>query len=231
MTNITCPICKTVLEIGGLKCFEDDCRFMRIAGVNQHLVRYQCSCCDVIFGSEEMLNLSSEALSKAYQSVYLSGHRENDATSYEEKLFFMLEPSKHGPYINWGAGTSSTCDKVKQQGYTLLNYDPGIPTSSAYLTKEQLANMRVDGIISNNVLDHLQDPIADLLFMKSLLKPGSSMIHASDGFRYETSYTKFHLFFLVGRSVNVISNIIGMKGEFLPEILKGSDIVQWTSCI
>ena len=222
---IICPICKSQSDEYHLKKLEDNCRFFPIAEVNQHLIRYQCNICDVIFGSKEMLNLSNEKLSKAYRDVYASGYRENDATSYEESLFYMLNPEKSGTYINWGAGTSSTSERVRQAGFNLLNYDPGIPNTT-YLNKEDIKNIRVDGIISNNVLDHLQDPISDLLLMKSILKSNGTMIHASDGFEYIISYTKFHLFFFVGKSVDFISKSINMDHTFLPSSVEGSLILK-----
>jgi 2-polyprenyl-3-methyl-5-hydroxy-6-metoxy-1,4-benzoquinol methylase len=135
-------------------------------------------------------------------------------------------------YINWGAGTTSTSVKVKERGFTLLNYDPGIPEGTQnYITKSQLIDMKVDGIISHNVLDHLQNPVRDLLLMKSLLKPGGRMIHASDGFAYELHYTKFHLFFFVGKSMEYLTKAIDMECKHIPDKIKWAgriDIVQWT---
>lgn len=226
----TCPICKNIINKESLKRLEADCLFAPIEEVNQHLIRYQCNICDVIFGSEEMLNLAPTKLTRAYQNVYASGYRENDASDFEFSLFQMLGPSKSGLYINWGSGTSSTSDKGNKEGYTLLNYDPGLPSMPNYSTREELQQLigKIDGIISNNVLDHLQDPIKDLLFMKSLLKPNGSMIHASDGFRYGIDYTKFHLFFFVGKSVSFISDTIDMPHTFTASAVEGVDIVKWS---
>lgn len=194
---IKCPICKNENDESTIKKLESNCLFLSIEGIDQHIIRYQCNTCNVIFGPNEMINLESSKLIKAYQDVYASGHREGDATKFEFDLFKMLNPDKSGVYINWGSGTSRTSDSAFQDGYTLLNYDPGLPSMSGYLTQEELEHltMKVDGIISNNVLDHLQNPIIDLFFMKSLLKSGGCMIHASDGFQYKIDYTKFHLFF------------------------------------
>jgi hypothetical protein len=181
--------------------------------------------CDVIFGSQEMLDLSSDRLSKFYQDIYNSGLREMDSSNLELSLLHFLNPIRSGTYINWGAGTSKTSILAKQQGYNLINYDPGIPDSSGYLSKGQLP--KVDGIISNNVLDHLQNPIGDMLFMKSLLKENGSMIHASDGFEYNIHYTKGHLFFFVGKSVDFISKAIEMKYTFVPFHSPGTKITKW----
>lgn len=225
MQMITCPICKTEHVKSNLKKFESDCHFMEIENINQHLIRYQCNVCDVIFGPEDMLKLESEKLLKYYQDMYNLGRREMDDSALEFTLFKMLNPNKDGVYINWGAGTSNSSKMASDEGYTLLNYDPGMPDSLEYLSKNNLP--KVDGIISNNVLDHLQDPISDMLLMKSLLNDGASMIHASDGFDYSIHYTKVHLFFFVGKSVEFISKEIGMAHTPITSPRGGVKIYQW----
>jgi len=222
---ITCPICKNSNE--QLRTLESNCMFLEIEGVNQHIIRYQCDSCDVIFGSEEMIGLEKDKLMKAYLDIYSSGYRECDSSSFEFLLFTLLRPTRDGVYINWGAGTSTTSEIANTHGFTLLNYDPGLPDSLNYLTKDKISTMSIDGIISNNVLDHLQDPINELSFMKSILKPGKSMIHGSDGFQYRIHWTKFHLYFFIGRSVQVMSDTIGMTHEFIPSFTTGVDIVKW----
>lgn len=222
---ITCPICKTIHYKASLRKLESDCHFLEIDGVNQHLIRYQCSTCDVIFGPEDMLNLEPHKLLKYYKDIYDTNYREMDDSTLELSLFHLLKPSKSGTYLNWGAGTNPTSKKAQAEGYTLLNYDPGMPDCLGYLNKESLP--KTDGIISNNVLDHLQDPISDLLLMKSLLKPGGSMIHASDGFRYFLHFTKAHLFFFVGRSIEFISKAIDMPHTFISSGRGDIEIVQW----
>jgi hypothetical protein len=217
MITIACPICKFVFPPDKpLNKLEADCEFLPIAGVSQHLIRYQCSNCDVVFGSEEMINLSADRLSKAYQELYNSGHREGDTTHVELSLFNMLKPTTSGIYVNWGAGTNRTSIELAKQGYQLFNYDPGIPSNvPGYISADNLKNLKFDGIISNNVLDHLQNPIYDLLLMKSLLKPGGKMVHASDGFRYRINYTKFHLYFFIGKSTSYLSQTIGMSADLI----------------
>lgn len=210
-----------------IKILESDCRFLQISEVSQHLIRYQCNVCDVIFGPEEMLNLSSDKLFQACQDIYNSGHRDGDYDKSEYKIFHMLKPKKDGIYINWGAGSNDTASVVKQEGYTLINYDPGIPDSLGYISRDSLQLLKVDGIISNNLLDHLQNPIEELLFMKSILNKEASMIHASDGFKYDIPFTKFHLFFFVGKSVEYVSRAIKMNYKWIPSNHPNYEIVRF----
>lgn len=223
---ITCPICKTNHDENTLIVYESDCHFAPVENINQHLVRYRCNVCEVIFGPLDMLMLSTEQITNAYRSLYGSGYKEMDATDWEYKIFSTLNPKTNGLYINWGAGTSKTSEMAKMNGYTILNYDPGMPSELGYLSLEEVKSLKVDGIISNNVLDHLQDPISDLLLMKSLLREGGMMVHASDGFRYSVHFTKFHLFFFIGKSSQYISQAIDMNYEFLPSPNPNMDILR-----
>lgn len=211
---ITCPICKTEYNENALQKWESDCHFLPVSGISQHLVRYRCNICDVIFGPEDMLHLSEKKLSQAYLDEYASGTKEMDSTEWEYDIFLRLNPNSNGNYINWGAGLSKTSVKAKRNGFQLINYDPGMPIELAYASLNELP--KADGILSNNVLDHLQDPIKDLLVMKSLLKPGGCMIHSSDGFMYNIHFTKYHLYFFVGKSVERLAKAVDMNYEFLP---------------
>lgn len=137
--KLVCPICSTQTDEAELKKLESDCHFGAIEGIDQHLVRHQCDRCEVIFGTQEMLSLPEEKLLQAYQDVYRAGYREADASRVEMELFAMLSPVKNGTYINWGSGTNSTHLKAKENDWTLLNYDPGIPNETpGYLTRDQL---------------------------------------------------------------------------------------------
>jgi hypothetical protein len=175
-----------------------------------------------------MLELPEEKIKQIYLDIFAEGRREIDSTNLEYELFTMLNPNPNGVYINWGAGLSKTSEVAKKMGFNLLNYDPGIPSEYNYEDIDKLSINKVDGIISNNVLDHLQNPIESLLHMKSLLKSGCSMIHASDGFKYVIHYTKFHLFFFVGKSVKYISNSIKMPYSTITCSRQGTDVVKFT---
>jgi hypothetical protein len=68
--------------------------------------------------------------------------------------------------------------------------------------------------MSHNLLEHLVDPVAELRFMRSLLRDEHSrMVHATACFRYEIEYSRFHLFFFTGRSLEVIAARTGMRLE------------------
>ena len=71
--------------------------------------------------------------------------------------------------------------------------------------------MRFHGIFSNNVLEHLRYPIQDLRFLARLLHPGGRMSHATPCFEYLYEYTRFHLFFYLGRSRQLLASESGLR--------------------
>lgn len=216
--TLQCPICQC--QQGDFKIFENDCIFLPIAGLDQHLVRHQCPECGVIFGTQQMLNLSKEELKNAYAQLFNTGYRDGSeiALQSEIKDLLALNPNTDGVYLNWGAGASVAKDKAKELGYTLLNYDPFMVGSLAgYVNMDEMKNMKFDGIISHDLLEHLQDPIEELILMKSMLKPEANMIHSTPCYKYCHPYTKYHLFFFEGKSLDIICQKVGLTYEYISE--------------
>lgn len=225
---LQCPICN--YQGYNFKIFESDCIFIPIEGIDQHLIRHQCPYCDVIFGTQQMLKLTTEKLGEAYKKLFDSGYRDGNeiTTNYELVNLLTLQifcSNTNGVYINWGAGTSVAADKAKLLGYTLFNFDPFVvgDLPPSYITMDRINTMKFDGIISHNLLEHLQDPISELKLMKSLLKPGANMIHSTACYKYSYEYTKYHLFFFEGKSLGVICDKAGLNYEHIgPFIVKYS---------
>ncbi|HEY5267649.1 MAG TPA: methyltransferase domain-containing protein [Candidatus Saccharimonadales bacterium] len=215
--TIQCPICQC--QQGTFEVFECDCQFVAIEGLDQHLVRHKCPDCGVIFGTQQMLNLTKEELSSAYQKLFDTGHRDPGEITVNAEVndLLALNPTKEGIYLNWGAQESTAPDKAKNLGFSLYNYDPFITStlSSNYLNTEQIKQMKFDGIISHNLLEHFQNPIEDLKFMASLLKPNASMIHSTECYKYLHAQTKYHLFFFEGKSLDIICDKAGLTYEYI----------------
>jgi SAM-dependent methyltransferase len=207
---LQCKICDLNAPTEQFKTYESDCLFVQVSGINQHLVRHECPNCGVIFGPQDMLNLTKQQLIEAYHAVYNTGYRDCDSSEVELKALMTLNPKTDGVYLNWGAGTSTASDKAKLRGYTLINYDPFTPDITPNV-KLDISTNKYDGIISNNLLEHLQDPVSEMKLMKSLLKPGGEMVHITDCFMYCIEYTKYHLFFFQGKSLQTICDKIGMN--------------------
>lgn len=206
-----CPLCGVNIDYNNLKQYISNCKFE--GGL---LIRYQCASCDLIFGPEKMLMLSETQLSKEYEWHYRV-FSEADSTENEIKIFHNLNPEKTGKYLNWGAGAwSKTIDRLRKDGWDVYGYEPHkASTSNHFIITDinRLRNMRFDGIFSNNVLEHLRYPIEDLKEMATFLKPQGRMVHATPCFDYMYEYTRFHLFFYLGKSKEILAYKSGLEIE------------------
>ena len=224
-SGIDCPLCGYHGESGKFAGFVTTCMFG-----GGKLTRYQCPECEVIFGPEKMLRLSEAELSGDYEWHY-QVFTEGDSTQQEMRAFHALKPEKNGVYLNWGTGAwSKTIDVLRQDGWNVYGYEPhgSASTGSPYVISDnkQLSAMRFDGIFSNNVLEHLRHPARELSTMQSLLNKGGRMSHATPCFEYLYEFTRFHLFFFLGRSRAVLADKAGLRvddfvsdGEFMNIIL------------
>lgn len=224
-TELSCPLCGYRSEADKFGKLVASCIFG-----GGELTRYQCPECDLIFGPEKMLRLSGAELSRDYEWHY-QVFTEGDSTIQEVRAFHALMPERDGVYLNWGAGAwSKSVDVLRQDGWNVYGYEPhgSASASGPYLIsdKAQLSAMRFDGIFSNNVLEHLRHPVRELTIMRDLLKNGGSMSHATPCFEYLYEFTRFHLFFYLGRSRSILADKAGLRiddfvseGEFMNIIL------------
>ncbi len=204
LMDLSCALCGHTAPVKAYGAIEAQCRFG-----GGRLLRYQCPECDVIFGPMKMLDLNTHELTQEYNWHYRL-FSEGDSTEQELRAFHSLQPRRDGCYLNFGAGAWSTSAKILlAEGWNVVSYEP---TESAQVQtglitrREELAKLRFDGIYSNNVLEHLRHPISELRFLSSLLFPGGRMSHATPCYEYLYEYTRFHLFFYLGRSRNILAN-------------------------
>jgi rubredoxin len=216
-----CPLCGYETAREHFAVYRSQCIFG-----GGRLLRFQCPRCDLIFGPDKMLRLSEEELTQEYEWHYRV-YSEGDSSAQEMRAFFSLDPSRSGVYLNYGAGAwSKTMKLLRDEGWQVYAFEPhgsahsGSPEVIA--SKDKLSAMKFDGLFSNNLLEHLRDPVGELRFMAGLLKPGAAMAHATPCFRYAYEYTRFHLFFYPGRSRRVLMDEAGLSmvdfiedGEFM----------------
>lgn len=169
-----------------------------------------------------MFQLSSAELTQDYEWHY-SIYEEGDSTEQELRAFHSLHPSREGTYLNYGAGAwSRSVQRLRDEGWNVFAFEPhgSASTAANYVisSRSVLSAMKFDGLFSNNVLEHFRQPISELSFMRSLLKPGGRMAHATPCFEYRYEYTRFHLFFFLGRSRALLAQNIGVSiKEFISD--------------
>lgn len=223
---LTCPLCGHIASNIAFKVYHSQCAFG-----GGKLTRHQCPECEVVFGDQKMLALSSEELSQDYE-VHYRIYEEADSTDHEIKAFHMLDPKKEGVYLNYGAGAwSRSVQSLRSEGWNVYAYEPhdsaGANVEYLIKNKVQLSEMKFDGIFSNNVLEHFRYPIEDFSFMRTLLKPNGLMAHATPCYEYLYEFTRFHLYFFLGRSREVLAEKSNLKvvdfkvdGEFKCAVYK-----------
>jgi hypothetical protein len=227
--NRRCPLCGHAGTDDTFAKFESHCIFG-----GGTLLRHQCPACDVIFGADKMFQLSSAELTHDYEWHY-KVYEEGDSTELELRAFYCLHPSREGTYLNYGAGGwSRSVQILRDEGWNVMAFEPhGSASSGAdYVISSQsaLSAMKFDGIFSNNVLEHLRQPVSELSFMRSLLKPGGLMSHATPCFDYLYEFTRFHLFFYIGKSRTVLAQEANLSikefvadGEFMCCVLEPTE--------
>lgn len=211
-STVICPLCKLEDRPGSFAT-----RIAQDYFWGGRLVRRQCPGCDVIFGSSRMLSLSRQELDAEYRDLY-SVYEENDSTALELAAFEYLGPRPGGRYLNFGSGRwSKAMSTLRDRGHDIVGYEPYSTVEGAgkVITREEdLRRLRFDGIMSNNLIEHLQDPVAALTLQAGLLEDQSScMVHATSCYRYELEHSRFHLFFFVGRSVETLARRAGLRVE------------------
>lgn len=179
------------------------------------LVRHQCPACGVIFGTERMLSLTPEQLAREYADVYRV-HDEGATTSLELEAFRHLRPERGRKYLNYGAGKwSDAIAQLRDRGFDIVGFDKyAVSSENVINDPARLSEMRFDGIMSHSLMEHMVDPVGEMRSLRRLLRGRDSlMVHATPCFRYEIEYTRFHLFFFTGRSLEVIAEKAGLRVE------------------
>jgi hypothetical protein len=176
------------------------------------LERYECPGCDCIFGAQKVLDLGDELLGLEYRLLY-SRYKEGDSTTNEIRTFRSLRPQRDRAYVNWGSGAwNATIGQIRAEGMDLWGYEPSAPASASYVVRDkaQLPS-RLAGLMSNNVIEHFLDPVAQFREFHTLLMPGGFMAHSSPCYDYRYEFSRFHTLFLLGRSAEVLAERTGFR--------------------
>lgn len=223
---LSCALCQYQARRSEFASFVSHCIFG-----GGELQRYQCPACDVIFGTEQMLALDKEALSQEYEWHY-QVYEEGDSTEQEIRAFHALEPQRDKVYINWGAGSwSQSVARLRAEGWQVFGYEPHGSAASTdegtVSTLAEVAALAPSGIYTNNVLEHFRYPAEALSAMADLLPAGGRMSHATPCFAYRFEFTRFHLFFFLGRSRGLLRHELGLNelayhvdGDFMNWVLE-----------
>lgn len=201
--RLACEICGFAAAASAFGTLQSQCMFG-----GGRLLRHQCPACDTIFGPAKMLELTPQELSQEYE-IHYRLYPEGDSTESEIRAFHALQPERHGLYLNYGSGAwSRSVQELRAQGWDVLAYEPHEAAARGehvITTEAHLDSLQFHGIFSNNVLEHFRHPVDALRKMKARLRPGARMSHATPCYQYLYEYTRFHLFFFPGRSLQALA--------------------------
>ncbi|WP_161632161.1 class I SAM-dependent methyltransferase [Nakamurella lactea] len=205
--TLTCPVCGHSGGRDRYRTHESECQFG-----GGRLQRYECPDCDFVFGPMKMLDLGASQLAAEYGVLY-DRYSESDSTAEERRAFESCSPEAGGLYLNWGCGIwASTISSLRAEGWDVWGYEPIARSESPFVAGSRgELSARFDAIFSNNLIEHLQDPVADFAAMREHLKPGGLMTHATACYDLAIENTRFHLSFFLGRSVQELANRSGFE--------------------
>ncbi len=182
-------------------------------------MRHECPRCGVIFGPQKMLALTPRELDSDYRAHY-SCYSEGDTNAAVVEAFRHLDPRPGRRYLNYGCGHWSQARmEMRAQGFDVVGFDPYVTDAEDPRMIRDiglLGAMRFDGILSHNLLEHLADPRSALAFMASLLKKDGIMVHSTECFEYRHEYSRFHLFFFTGNSLQPLLANAGLRCAGVP---------------
>jgi hypothetical protein len=220
---LTCLACGGVFERKAMAVRTDTCVFG-----GGRLDRHECPACGCVFGPEKYLDLPGALVAADMAHLY-STYSEGDSSAEEMRAFHMMNPKPGGLYLCWGSGAwSHTVEKLRAEGHDVWGFEPFIETGSPHVvrTREEI-RAKFDGVFSNNVLEHMQDPAAQFREFHHYLKPGGVMCHATPCYDWLYAFTRFHVFFPLGTSIDRLAartgyEVIGVErdGAFNGRLLR-----------
>ena len=204
---LRCIVCDHRGQRSGLTVHASNCIFG-----GGKLVRHECPACGCIFGPQKFLDQSPEMIGLDYQLLY-SRYKEGDTTTNEVRTFHSLAPTMGRAYVNWGPGAwNRTIEQLRGEGWDIWGFEPSAPAAARYIVANKNAlPSAIDGLFSNNVIEHFADPVAQFSEFAALLRPGARMAHSSPCYVYRYEFTRFHTLFLLGQAPHILAARTGFK--------------------
>ena len=205
MTTHLCPICSSTVELTNDPKWASKC----LVSDGHAIQRYQCPQCDCLFGPLEILDHPD--VMSTYETMAVD-RQETDSTDLELAAFEMINKvGKGGKYLNFGAGKwSKAVAKLRAEGWDVDAYEP-CSTARTRSAVGEIPQTKYDGIFSNNVLEHLQDPVQTIRELGLALKPGGLQGHKTPCYVYCYDFSSWHIIYPLGRSLNVLIERSGQE--------------------
>jgi hypothetical protein len=214
-TDWTCRICDFKFKLESSLERKNICNFAGSKCCNETvLVRFECPNCHVIAGPIRMLELNSEDLHAEYQNLY-KWWNDGDTGIFEFRS--LQEIYRGGSYLNWGSGARDPqlLSLLEQSNIQSYHYDlsPNISLKNNEMIIKDISKFEkfFDGIYSNNMVEHLLDPVEEFKTMNRSLKMGGLMSHRSDCWNDSHPHTHFHTYLNLINVAHVIAEKSGFS--------------------
>ena len=208
LTNIECPVCASNIEHPEqhVKISDD---FWHTGTIK----RIECLQCGLIFGPLSLMHSPPVRLASDYELLY-STYTEGATSEYQKQAFLALMPEKNKRYLNFACGTWAVgCGELVAQGWDVFGYEPHLPYQHPRIVRStsELGDTRFDGIFTHNYIEHIQNPVEQFKAWNGMLKVGDRMVHSSPCFEYLYDFSNFHLFFFLGKSLEILAAKTGFE--------------------
>jgi hypothetical protein len=140
--------------------------------------------------------------------------REGDTRPFQEKTFYLLNPSRLGRYLNYACGDfAAGLDSLLHGGWDVQGFEPFQPQRHPRIHREIAAveGQAFDGVFTHNYLEHPQSLRAMFGTIHGLLQPGGVMAHSTPCCEYLFEDVPFHLYFLTGGSLPRLCDRTGFR--------------------
>ena len=202
-----CLACGRRSDLTDFALRTDECVFG--GGVLQRL---ECGACGCVFGPLKYLTLPEPLIAADYRLLY-AHYQEGDSTEAELRAFELLEPRRDGLYLNWGSGGwSRSVQILRERGFDVWGFEPNAASDSPFVVRSRgEVSARFDGVFSNNVIEHFLSPALQFRDFLNVLTPTGRMAHASPCYRWSYAFTRFHVFFPLGRAPEALAERTGFR--------------------
>lgn len=205
-TRHRCGCCGADLETAALERVTARCF---VTGLE--LSRVRCSGCGAVQGPLPLVTCSATELGSLYKRLY-EFFSEGASTAFQEKTFYMLNPSLGGRYLNYACGDwSAGITHLRGLGWQVWGYEPFQPVRHAAIVNDlgRCAETPFHGVMSHNFIEHVQDPAAFFAACARLVVAGGVMAHSSACYEYVCETSPFHLYFYCGDAVHRLAERSG----------------------
>ena len=193
MTPSRCPLCKSKkinLEFQGI-----DYSFTK-----ERFDVYECSGCSVSF---TMPYLNEKDISKYYNKKNYQSFKGSTASFFDiiynlvrdinsHNKLKAIKDIVHGDLLDYGSGSGFFAKYLRKKNITVYEYEPINNSSNKWMITNKVLHKKKNcfsAVTLWHVLEHVNDPVKELLFIKKLLKKRSHIVVAMPNTSsYDNSY-------------------------------------------